>query len=80
MFHPELITYLGHEGTVGFFSYFGVQIHVCFNRASTSVGVSQPLPDEVLGGLLAWFGLDAHRHMRTVRYQDNSRLYSQAAA
>ena len=80
MFYPELITYLGHDGTVGYFSYFGTSIRVCFSGKRTSVGVSGRLPGGVLEGLLAWFGMDARRHVEIVRYQDDSRLYSQAAA
>ena len=80
MFYPELIMYLGHDGTVGYFSYFGTSIRVCFTGTQTSVGVSGQLPKGVLEGLLAWFGMDARRHVEIVRYQDDSRLYSQAAA
>ena len=68
------------DGQVFTYRYCLATVSVAQDSERIYVSVDRPLSNEILNGLLAWFGMDMSRTFSRYRCIDNSRYYVQNAA
>ena len=84
MFDPNQLIYLGRRQGLDVFEYGGVRIDAAItaDRGSRTLclGFCGSLPESVMPGLMAWFGLDWRRDYAEYQYPDNSHCFIQKIA
>lgn len=84
MFNPNQLIYRGRQQGIDVFDYNGVRIDASLSRDGRGqclcLGLGVGLPESVLPGLMAWFGLDWHREYAALRFPDRSRCFMQTTA
>ena len=84
MFNLNDLIYQGNQNGLDVFSYHGVRIDAVLTNERDGqyifVGMSSPLPDYILSGLFAWFGIDSNRRYSRFEFPDQSRYFVQKKA
>ena len=84
MFNPNQLVYRGRQQGIDVFDYNGIRIDAAItadrNGQSLFVGFGGGLPDSVMQGLMAWFGIDGRADFAEYRYPDQSRCFVQKRA
>ena len=79
-FKPQLLWLCKTDGQVFTYRYCLATVSVAQDSERIYVSVDRPLSNEILNGLLSWFGMDMNRTFSRYRCIDNSRYYVQSAA
>ena len=84
MFDPKYLQYLGNNNGIDVFNYNGLRINAMFSTEQDGrylyVGMGQYIPEQILMGILVWFGIDIRRNFEERRFFDNSRFFVQKQA
>ena len=84
MFNPNQLIYRGRRQGVDVFEYDGVRIDAALtaNRGGRVLylGFGGRLPDAVMPGLMAWFGLDWRKDFTEYQFPDKSYYFVQKRA
>ena len=83
MFDPKYLQYLNSNG-IDVFNYNGLRINAMISTEQDGrylyVGMGQYIPEQILMGILVWFGIDIRRNFEERRFFDNSRFFVQKQA
>ena len=84
MFDPKYLQYLGNNNGIDVFNYNGLRINAMVSAESDGrylyVGMGQNIPEQILRGILSWFGIDMRRYFEVRKFFDNSRFFVQKQA
>lgn len=84
MFNLNLLIYRGKQQGIDVFDYNGIRIDATITKDRNGqylyLGLGKGLPDYVMPGLMAWFGLDWRREFTEYRYPDKSYCFVQKQA
>ena len=84
MFQPERLYYLGQNQGIDVFNYEGVRIDAIIRPERDGsylyVGLDRRVPQQVLNGMLSWFGIDLRRQFEECKFMDESRFFVQRKA
>ncbi len=84
MFDPNQLRYAGRQRGIDVFYYGGIRIDASIAREDGQqvlyVGLGRELPERILSGLLAWFGLDRGKDFSEYEFPDESCYFVQRRA
>lgn len=84
MFNLNQLVYLGKQQGIDVFDYNGIRIDATITDEKDGqtlyLGFGKGLPEVVMPGLMAWFGLDWHKDYTEYQFPDKSYYFVQKKA
>ena len=84
MFNPNQLIYCGQQQGIDVFDYNGIRIDATVTQERNGqylyLGFGKGLPDTIMPGLMAWFGLDWRKDFTEYQFPDKSYYFVQKRA